>query len=453
MWRLAIVIVFGAFMSGLDTSVVALGLDTVAADLDSDLARTQWVANGYLLALAVSLPASAWVGRRIGVGRLWLIALTVFTVASGLCAAAGSIGWLIALRVIQGLAAGLLIPTGQTILGQAVGPDRLGRVMATLGIAVTLAPALGPSVGGLLLTIASWQWLFLINLPLGAIGLTLGCRYVPRGARADAGPLDVTGLVLLSSGLPLIVYALTAWTEGRTADPRSLALLGLGAALLLAFGAHARRVPRPVLNIRLFTDPLYAAAAATAAFTGAAMFGAGVLFPLYYQVGRGADVLDTGLLLISMSAGTALLLPCSGWLVDRYGGGVVALAGAVAMVVTTAPFALLPLDVEEPLLQALLLVRGMALALTAVPATVTAYRAVTVDRLPDATTQINILQRLGGALGGAVFAVVVASRLPDGPAPAFHAAFWHLVAASAAALLAAAWMTVVERRRAPVAPH
>lgn len=449
-WRLASVIVLGAFMSGLDASIVAVGLDTLARDLDTDLGAVQWVANGYLLALAVSLPACAWLGRRIGVGRLWSLALAGFTLSSGLCALAGSVEWLVAARVLQGLCAGLLVPAGQTVLGQAVGPHRLGRVMASLGVAVTLAPALGPAVGGVVLDVADWPWLFLVNLPLGAAGLVLGRRYVPRGEPVAAERLDVRGLLLVSAGLPLTVLALTLWAEGRSGTGSAVGLLAVGAALLVAFVLHARRVPHPVLDLRLFHDRTYAAAATTSALAGAVMFGAGVLFPLYYQLGRGEDVLATGLLLISLSAGTAVALPLSGRLTDRYGGGRVAACGAAATLATTAPFLLLPLDVPEPVAQCLLLLRGMALALTVVPATVSAYRAVAPAQLSDATTQVNILQRVGGALGGALFTVVIAVRLPDGPPVAFTTAFAWLTAACLAALAAALWMAAAERRSDPI---
>ena len=179
-WRLAAVIAFGAFMSGLDASIVNVGLETIARDLHASIGTTQWAANGYLIALAVSLPVCGWLGRRVGVGRLWLVALAGFTVTSGLCALAGNIHQLIGLRVLQGLTAGLLIPAGQTVIGQAVGSRRLGVVMATLGVAVALAPALGPTLGGVVIHLASWPWLFLVNLPLGALALHLGLRYVPR---------------------------------------------------------------------------------------------------------------------------------------------------------------------------------------------------------------------------------------------------------------------------------
>jgi MFS family permease len=188
-------------------------------------------------------------------------------------------------------------------------------------------------------------------------------------------------------------------------------------------------------DLRLFSRPAYAAAGATAAFTGAAMFGAALLFPLYLQIGRHQSVLASGLLLISLSAGTALVLPVSGRLVDRHGGGIVSMYGGVAAVVTTVPFALLDTHTNHVVVQLLLLVRGMAIALAVMPATTAAYTAVTTAELPDATTQVNILLRIGGV----IFAVVLASALPDGIDGAFRTAFWWLTAASALGLATAAW--------------
>ncbi|MFI5956738.1 MDR family MFS transporter [Cryptosporangium sp. NPDC051539] len=453
-WRLAAIIASGAFLSGLDASIVNVGLDTITGELGASLATTQWVANGYLIAMASSLPLCGWAARRVGAGRLWLACLAAFTVASAACALAPDIGWLIVLRVVQGLAAGMLIPAGQTALGQAVGPHRLGRVMATLGVAVTLAPALGPVVGGLVIDVGSWPWLFLLNVPVGVVALALGVRFVPRGQVGDPGPLDRLGLVLLSVGLPVLVWGFTRWGEEGTLGRFDVAgplLLGVGA--LAAYGVHSRYSARPLLDLRLFRNRSYRAATFTATFTGAALFGAGLLFALYFQLGRGADPLASGLLLIGASVGTAVALPFTGRLVDRYGGGPLSLLGGLVTVATTVPFALLPLDAGEWLVQVLLFARGAGLAGAVMPVMTSAYKAVSAAQLPDAATQVNIVSRVGGALGGAIFAVVLASALPHGTEPAFRTAFWWLVGASALGTVCAAWLTVAERGApGPAAP-
>ncbi|SHM23716.1 DHA2 family efflux MFS transporter permease subunit [Cryptosporangium aurantiacum] len=452
-WRLAGVIASGAFLSGLDASVVSVGLDTLTRDLDTTLATAQWVATGYLIAFAASLPLCAWLARRAGAGRLWLWCLVAFTMASAACAAAPNVEWLIGLRVVQGLAAGMLIPAGQTVLGRAVGPHRLGRVMATLGVAVTLAPALGPVVGGVVIHVGSWPWLFLLNVPIGLVALWLGRRWVPRGEPVDPGRLDWVGLLLVSVGLPLVVYGCTRWGETGNVTGAGVAgpLVG-GVLALLAYGVHAGRSANPILDLGLFRNRIYRAATVTATFTGAALFGAGLLFPLYYQLGRGAGPLESGLLLIAMSLGSALVLPLSGRLVDRFGGGLVSFAGGLATVVTTVPFAVIDVDAAEWLVQLLLLVRGAALACAVVPAMSAAFKAVTAEQLPDATSEVNIVSRVGGALGGAIFAIVVATHLPDGVDAAFHASFRWLLAASVLATLAAAWLLLAERGAQPEAP-
>jgi len=272
------------------------------------------------------------------------------------------------------------------------------------------------------------------------------------------GSLDWPGLLLVAAGVPLLIYGLSAWGERGGASGRSGGGLGgglggtlgpvaAGALALAAFAWHARRTAHPVLDLRLFANPAYAAATVTAALTGAAMFGSTLLFPLYFQVGRDTGVTATGLALIPLGLGTALLLPVSGRLTDRFGGGVVSAYGGLAAVATTVPFAVLGTDMNTAAVEGLLLLRGMALALAVTPVGIAAYQAVTPEQLADATTQVNILQRLGGALGGTVFAVVLTTRLPLGVEGAFHAAFRWLTAASVLGLAGAAWLTVAQRRR------
>jgi predicted MFS family arabinose efflux permease len=229
----------------------------------------------------------------------------------------------------------------------------------------------------------------------------------------------------------LTVYGLTrAGDRATLADVGLLATAGTGLLGLLAYAVHARRTAHPLLDLSLYRMPAYAAASAAAMFTGAALFGAALLFPLYLQLARGEDVLGAGLALISLGVGTAIMSPLSGRLTDRFGGGPVATIGALLTAASTAPFALLDAAVDGVILQALLLARGLTIALAVTPVITAGYAAVDAQRLPDATTQVNILMRLGGALGGALFAVIVARQLPHGAEHAFHAAFAWLTAAS-----------------------
>lgn len=437
--RIAAVVVLGALLSMLDATVVAVGLDTMARDLGVDLGAAQWIAHSYLVALAVALPACGWLGRRIGAGRLWLLALAGFTIASLLCAVSPNLGSLVAARALQGVAAGFLVPTGQALLGQAVGPERLGRVMALLGAVVSLGPALGPVIGGVLLDVASWPWLFLVNLPLGVVGIVAGRRVLPRGTPARTGPLDVPGLLLAGIGLSALVYGLTVWGSAS-----AVVAVVIGLAGVALFVVRSLRRPHPLTDLRLFANRGYAVATVCATLTGASLFGTVLVFPLLLQLDHGTDTIGTGLALLSYGLATAVSTPLAGRLTDRFGGGPVTVAGGVGLVLTAVPFALA--DPGPVLFQVLLVLRGIAIGFAAIPPTVAAYAAVRSDQLPDATTQLNALQRIGGAVGGALVATVLAALLPG--ESAFPTVFWLLAALAGAALIPA---VLLARRRTPAA--
>ncbi|UGT42288.1 DHA2 family efflux MFS transporter permease subunit [Nocardia yamanashiensis] len=417
-WRTAGVVVFGAVMGMLDTSLVNIGLHTIGADLHASLATIQWVASGYLLALGVSLTVVGWLARRVGVGRLWLLALAAFTVVSAACAFAPTANWLIALRILQGLAAGLMIPAGQTILGQAAGPQRMGRVMGVVGIAVVGAPAIGPTIGGLMLAHWSWEWLFLINIPFGLIGLALGMRYLPLDRGTATQPLDVFGLVLAGGGVSAVVYGLSEIGEkGSTAALSVWLPIVLGLAGMAGFVVRGLRMNAPLLELRLFANRAFATANTAGFFAGGSMFGAMVLLPLYFQILHGDGLIRTGVELIAFGAGGVIMLPLGGRLSDRFGGGRVAIAGNLLVALAFLPFALLPVNANVLLVEVLLLLAGMATGVAAMPLVSAAYASVRREQLPDATAFVNIVQRIGGAVGVAGIAVILSRATASGWAP------------------------------------
>ena len=259
---------------------------------------------------------------------------------------------------------------------------------------------------------------------------------MPKGERGNSGPLDWRGLTLVSAAVPLIVYG---------SESRSASTLAAGAVALIAFVALSRRRSDPILDLTLFANRAYTAATTTGAFAGAAMFGAALLLPLYFQLGRGATPLETGVSLISLALGTAVTLPVTGRLTDRVGGGIVCVLGGVATVATTVPFALIDTHADAALVQVLLFARGVAIAFAVVPTGSAAYKAVTAEQLPDAATQFNIGMRIGGALGGALITAMLVDQ-------GLHAAFWWLTGASALGLLSALWLMSVTRPLATRSP-
>src|ERR1700761_3774938 len=202
--RVATVVILGAIMSVLDTTIVNVALHDLSLDLHASLGGIQWVITGYLLSLAAVIPVTGWAVRRYSARRLYLIALVVFTLGSGLCALATTSGELIAFRVIQGIGGGMLPPIGQMILVKAAGPRNLPKVMSLVGVPIVVAPIFGPTLGGLLVQSVGWQWIFMVTVPVGGRAFVLALRLLPRdeaAGAAEAGRLDVIGLVLAAVGV------------------------------------------------------------------------------------------------------------------------------------------------------------------------------------------------------------------------------------------------------------
>ena len=438
-WRVALVVVVGAFMTQLDAALTNIGLATIAADLGAPLAVAQWTVSGYLLGLVGGLPLAGWAAARIGAGRLWLAALAAFTLTSVACAAAPTMGLLVAARVAQGVAGGLLLPAGQTVIAQVAGRAAMGRVMSTVGLPLVLGPALGPVVGGAVLGAGGWPWLFWVNVPVGVVGLWLGRRIVPRErpAAGSTRPFDALGFVLVAGGLPALTYAVSV--AGAPAGMPFLAASGIGLAALVVFARRSLRVPAPLLDLRLLARPVVAAAGATSLLVGALQIGALVLWALYFQDARGFTPVQAGLALAGFAVGSALL-PLAGRLTDRHGGAVVSAAGAVLTVVALLGLALLPAAAPLAAVEAVMVVFGVANAMSVVPTSTAAYVTLAPAEIPDAVTQINVLLRLGGAVGAALVVTTL-------DAAGFAAAWWALVVTAVAAAATATWLLAASRRR------
>src|SRR4051812_37717686 len=325
----AAVVICGAVMTILDSTIVNVAIERLAVAFDSRLSTIQWVSTAYLLALAAAIPLAGWAVDRFGTRKVFMAAVAAFACGSLLCGLAWSAGSLIAFRVLQGFGGGMVMPVGMTILARTAGQDRMGRVMALVGVPMLLAPAIGPVLGGALLDGASWRLIFFINLPVGVLALVLAARVLPREAGSRGAPLDVLGLALLSPGLAALVAGLAAPGGGALAH---VLWLAVGAILIAAFAWHALRTEHPLIDLRIFQDRVVAAATATVLLFGAAFFGSLLLLALYFQLARDFSALDTGLVLAAQGVGAMLTMPVAGKLTDRNGAGSVVRFGIVLVI-------------------------------------------------------------------------------------------------------------------------
>lgn len=452
--RLAIAIIVGAVTVILDTTIVSVGLHELGVAFGASVATIQWVSTAYLLAMFVTIPMTGWAQSRLGSKNLWLVGLSVFLLGSTLCAFAWNAGSLIAFRALQGLGGGVMLPLMATILMQAAGGKNVGRLMASVSLPAALGPILGPVLGGLIIHYLSWEWMFLVNLPVGIVGLILAVRMMPAGVRGRQFPLDGVGLLLVSPGILGIIYGLTqAGANGGFGHPQVLVPLAVGVCLVAGFVAWAiRRGDRALIDIKLFNHRPLAVSSGLMFLSGFALYGSMLLLPLYMQQVRGADALGAGLLLIPQGVGALASRTLAGRLTDRIGARWVALAGFVIVTIATVPFALASDTTSMWTLGATLLVRGFGLGAVFIPLMSVAYQGLKHDAIPDASIVTRVAQQLGGSFGVATLAAILAhaalgaTSLAD-LAAAYDQAFWWAVGLGA---LAAATSLLLPKHPAAV---
>ncbi len=458
-YRLAVVVVLGGIMSILDATIVNVALDTLHRDLHSSLAQIQWVATGYMLALAAVIPVSGWTARRFGTRRVYLFSLVLFTLGSMLCGLAWSTGSLIGFRILQGLGGGMLMPVGMMILARAAGPERMGRVMSVVGMPMLLGPVFGPIIGGVLVGHASWRWIFYVNVPVGILAFSAALWLLHPEPSEEAGPLDRLGLVLLAVGVPALTYGIAEYGQYGQLVLRAWLPLAIGAAMIAAFIRHALRSASPLLDVRLFRRPGFTAASLTTFCVGGALFGSMLLLPLFFQSVRGQSATMTGLMLAPQGLGAALAMPVAGKLTDKFGGGILTVFGTLVLLAGTIPFVLIGEHTGYWLIAAAMVARGIGMGFTMMPAMTAAYALLSEGEIADATPQLNVLQRIGGSIGTAFLAVILtrstAAQLNAHPggdrlalmAAAYQHTYWFAVATTALAIAPALLLWVLEHRR------
>jgi EmrB/QacA subfamily drug resistance transporter len=427
--RQAGILLVGVLAPLFDTTIVNVALDVLGRELHATVSTIQWVTTGYLLALAMVIPLSGWSVARFGGKRMWLVSLGLFLAGSVLCAIAWNVASLIVFRLVQGVGGGLMIPIMQTLIVQAAGGRRLGKLMAVVTLPAVLGPILGPVLGGLIVEHLDWRWAFYVNIPICVIALALAWRGLPADQRRlRAQPLDALGLTLLSPGLAALIYGLAqVGTQGGFAHAHVLAPLAAGLALLIAFAVHALRAAEPVIDLRLFRVRSFSASTALLFLSGLSLYGAMLLLPLYYQQVRGESVLVAGLLLAPQGVGALLTRSWAGNLTDRVGARGVVLIGILLAAGGTVPFALAGSTTNQVLLAAALVVRGAGLGAVTIPVMATAFQGLAAEQVPHASSATRIMQQIGGAFGASVLAVILQSRLTGRAgelAGAYNSSFW-----------------------------
>lgn len=439
-------IIVGTLMPGCDTTIVAIGISTLMEAFGVGTVAVQWVSTGYLLALAVGIPVAGWLERRRGGRFSWMLGLWVFLVGSVCCILSPSLPVLVASRVVQGFAAGVIITLMTTLpveMAHAHGVVNVGSIMSTIMLPLSCGPIFGPVIGGVILNFLSWHWLFIINVPVVVVAIVLGEKYV-EGAPRPASlmrPFDPVGFVFVAAGIAFLLFGLTEVSQGGDlARPVVVGPLVSGVAALALFVAWppTRDPHRAFVNVALMRRRSVSTASAAIFMAGVVLYSAQFLLPLYYQDLLGADALGAALMLLPQGVGALLSRSLAGRLTDAYGGRLVAAGGFAATALTTAPFLLLDPRSPSLLMGTILFVRGLAVGMLIVPITTGSYVSVPDDAIPDTAVIVRMFQQVGGSFGTAIVAATLAA------ARGFPVAF--LIGVLSAALGAAAALTMPRKQ-------
>jgi EmrB/QacA subfamily drug resistance transporter len=408
--KVAVSVVFVAamFISIMDVTIVNVALPTIGREFSVSPTAVDSISIAFLVSLAVFIPASGWLGDRFGGKRVLLIAIAVFTAASALCGLASSLGELVAFRILQGAGGGMLAPVGMAMLFRAFPPEERIRASAILTVPTAFAPALGPVLGGLLVTELSWRWVFYVNVPIGAVAIAFGALFLRQSAESHPGRFDLPGFLLSGIGLGLLMYGVSEGPDLGWGSAAVLGTIAAGLVLLLAMVVVELRTAEPIVALRLFGNRLFRSANGVMIPASIAFLGTLFVISLYYQDGRGLSALGSGLSTFPEAIGVMLGAQLSSRVLYPLLGPrrhiAIGLAG------TSLSIGLLALLTAQSSLwwaRLLMFSLGFAMAQVFVPTQAAAFATISPAATGRASTTFNALRQLGGAIGVALLTTVI----------------------------------------------
>ena len=411
-----LVVASALLMENLDSTVLTTAIPSIARDLATDPVHLKLALTAYLMSLAVFVPASGWVADRLGARRVLIVAIGIFTAASLLCALSQSLPQLVGARILQGAGGAMMMPVSRLIVVRSTQKSELVVALSWITIPALVGPIIGPPLGGLAVTYATWHWVFLINIPVGVIGIALCWCLLPR-IPAMRRAFDLWGFVLSGAGLSLVVVATSVVSIGAGGIPYAIAGGTIAAVVLWLFIRHAGKHPEPLLDLALFRLPTL-----RASILGGTFFRIGVgampfLLPLLLQIGFNLSPLSSGLITFASGAG-ALLMKFSAAPILRVVGyrTVLVFNGAVSALFMAAPVLFSP---SSPawIMIGVLFVAGFLRSLQFTAVNALAFAEVDERRMSSATTLSAVAQQIAASLGVSLTATILQISRTNPTAP------------------------------------
>lgn len=413
-WVVASIVVFGVFMSILDQTIVNIAIPRLQTAFGADIHSVQWVLTAYILTQGVVTPTAGFFADLLGIKRFYIISLSAFTIGSALCGIAWSLPTLIFFRILQGAGGAALFPLSITMLFREFPPQERGIASGVFGVPALLAPAIGPTLGGYLVSYVGWQSIFYINLPIGIVAVILVSIFI-RESRTEAGlRFDYLGFFFAALGLSTLLYGLSDASTDGWGSTTVIGFIALGLISLAVFVivelSIVRRGRRPLLDLRLFRNGPFTVSIIASLFVIFSLFGGVFIFPIYLQSLRGLSAFQAGLILLPQALASMVTTIIGGRFVDRIGVRGVMIPGLLLLVFATWQLSYLSLYSPFWWIQLVLIVRGLALGLSIQPLTVAGLSEISPRQLPEASSLNTVARAVSSSLGIAVLATLIQTQ-------------------------------------------
>lgn len=461
-WIVALVVIFGLFMTILDGTIVNIAIPRLQNVFGVTLTSVQWVLTAYTLVQGVATPLTAYLSQRLGAKRLYLLALAGFTIGSVLCGLSFNLPMLIFFRIVQAATGAFLSPLAITLLWTEFPPEERGTALGALGVPILLAPALGPTIGGYIVTYLGWQLIFFVNLPIGILGIIMGILFLRETIAERRASFDLPGFLCSAIGLASLLYGLSDASTDGWGSAKVLGFLALGVIMLILFVIvelnRVRHERQPLLDLRVFGSRSFSTSSIASIFVTFALYGGLFIIPIYLQSVRGLSAYQAGLLLLPQAFASMVSSVIGGRLVDRLGVRGVVIPGLVILAIALWLLTFIGVNTPYGTLQIWLIIRSFALGFCFQPLSVAALSEIRPRMLSQATAVNTTLRFVISSLAVAVIATLVQSQTtvhyshlaeqvtPASPlgklVPLLQALFLQQGAVSAQAAYAAALQTI-----------
>jgi len=403
------VLIVGMFMSILDTSIVNVAIPTIQKEFGTTTEDIQWITTAYTLCLGIVVPATAWLGDRVGLKQIYLISLVAFSVASALCGMAWDLNSMVFFRILQAIPGGIIPVTCLTTLYRIVPKERIGTAMGLYGLGIVVAPAVGPTLGGYLVEYVDWRLIFYINVPIGVVGTLLAVAALPSFPRVLGRSFDLPGFVAIASGLFALLLAVSKGQDWGWTGYRVLMLLAYGVISLALFVVIELEVAQPLLDVRIFRYWPFVNSLILITVNSIGLFSALFYVPLFLQEGQGMQAFATGLLLLPPAMVMLVMMPIAGRLFDLIGPRIPAVTGLVINGIGTLMLCGINADVTRKEVILWMMLRSLGIGLSMMPIMTGGISALPPEAVGFGSAFNNVVQRVSAAFGLAAL-TAIASR-------------------------------------------